>query len=238
MHALLLSKEDKSILAMKKALEAQQIRLAIKSDVFEITDFVHEYDCIILDSLSPQEAPSVVKRIRNAHCASSIVVLDSCQSTQERIHLYECGADDCLLRPFSLSEFAARLRALMRRQGGHVNHTLRVADLEIDCLRHTAKRGKRVLNLTSKEFALLEYLMRNAGRPLTRSMIMEHVWNEDYEGLTNVVDVFVNMLRRKIDRDFQLKLLRTARGIGYLIEDPGDVVVDERYSNMNEARAC
>ena len=238
MHALLLSKEDKSILAMKKALESQQIRLAIKSDIFEITDFAREYDCIILDSLSPQEAPSVVKRIRNAHLASPIIVLDSCKSTQDRIHLYECGADDCLLRPFSLSEFVARLRALMRRQGGHVNHTLRVADLEIDCLRRTAKRGNRLLSLTSKEFALLEYLMRNAGRPLTRSMIMEHVWNEDYEGLTNVVDVFVNMLRRKIDRDFRLKLLRTARGVGYLIDDPSDVAVDERYRNINEARAC
>ena len=126
----------------------------------------------------------------------------------------------------------------MRRQGGDVNHTLRVADLEIDCLRRTAKRGNRLLSLTGKEFALLEYLMRNAGRPLTRSMIMEHVWNEHYEGLTNVVDVFVNMLRRKIDRDFRLKLLRTARGVGYLIDDPSDVAVDETYSNINEARAC
>jgi DNA-binding response OmpR family regulator len=238
MHALLLSKEDKSILAMKKALESQQIKLVIKSDIFEATDFAGEYDCIILDSLSPQEAPSVVKRIRGARFASPIIILDSCESTQDRIHLYECGADDCLLRPFSLSEFVARLRAVMRRQGGHVNHTLRVADLEIDCLRRTARRSGKLLNLTSKEFALLEYLMRNAGRPLTRSMIMEHVWNEDYEGLTNVVDVFINLLRRKIDRDFQLKLLRTARGIGYLIEDPGDVVADEAYSNMNEARAC
>lgn len=238
MHALLLCKEDKSILAMKKALESQQIRLVIKSDILDAVDFAREFDCIILDSLPPQEAPSVVKRIRNARCASPIVVLNSYESTQQRIHLYECGADECLLRPFSLSEFVARLRALMRRHGGHVDHVLRVADLEIDSLRRTARRNGKILNLTSKEFALLEYLMRNVGRPLTRSMIMEHVWNEDYEGLTNVVDVFVNMLRRKIDRDFPVKLLRTSRGIGYLIEDPGELGHEESYSHMNAAQAC
>ena len=238
MHALLLSKEHNSNVAMMKALEAQQIRLAVKSDVLEAIHLAREYDCIIVDSWLPQEAPAIVTRIRSAHFASPIIVLDGCESTQDRIRLYECGADDCLLRPFSLSEFVARLRALMRRQGGHINHTLRVADLEIDCLRRTAKRGGKLLNLTSKEFALLEYLMRNAGRPLTRSMIMEHVWNEDYEGLTNVVDVFINLLRRKIDRDFQLKLLRTARGIGYLIEDPADVGFEEPFSSMNQAQAC
>jgi DNA-binding response OmpR family regulator len=238
MHALLLSKEQNSNIAMKKALEAQQISLAVKSDIFEATDLGREYDCIILDSWLPQEAPAIVRRIRSANCASPIIVLDSCESTEDRVRLYECGADECLLRPFSLSEFVARLRALMRRQGGPINNTLRVADLEIDRLRRTAKRGGRPLNLTSKEFALLEYLMRNVGRPLTRSMIMEHVWNEDYEGLTNVVDVFINLLRRKIDRDFQLKLLRTARGIGYLIEDPGDIGMDEHVSSMNQAQAC
>lgn len=238
MHALLLSKQQNSNVALKKALEAQQISLAAKSEIFEATDLAREYDCIILDSWTPEEAPAIVRRIRSAHCASPIIVLDSCQSTEDRIRLYECGADECLLRPFSLSEFVARLRALMRRQGGHLNHTLRVADLEIDCLRHTAKRGGKNLNLTSKEFALLEYLMRNAGRPLTRSMIMEHVWNEDYEGLTNVVDVFINLLRRKIDRDFQLKLLRTARGIGYMIEDPGEIGMGEHFTGMNEAQAC
>ena len=237
MYALLLTRDDQCDLAMLKALESQQINVSVSTDLFEITH-EREYDCIILDSLLPNEACDFVKRIRGTRVVAPIVVVDTCQSTEDRIRIYEYGADDCLLRPFSLSEFVARLRAVARRQYRMMDHTLRVADLEIDCVRRTAKRSGKMLNLTGKEFALLEYLMKNVGRPLTRSMIMEHVWNEDYEGLTNVVDVFINMLRRKVDKSFEPKLLRTARGVGYVIEAPSDMDVTTEDSSMDEARAC
>jgi two-component system copper resistance phosphate regulon response regulator CusR len=240
MHALLLTREHDCNVAMLKALESQQIKVVLAPDLLDMVDIAYgrEFDCIILDSLLPAKACEAVKRIREARVTSPIIVVDSSKSSDDRIRLYECGADECVLRPFSMSEFVARLRALVRRQYRIPDHTLRVADLEVDSARRTARRNGKPLNLTGKEFALLEYMMRNAGRPLTRSMIMEHVWHEDYEGLTNVVDVFINMLRRKVDKNFEPKLLRTARGIGYMIEDLSDVGISPDARSMDEARTC
>jgi DNA-binding response OmpR family regulator len=148
-----------------------------------------------------------------------IIVFNGCHSPADRVRLLEAGADDCLPDPVSLEELVARTRILLRRPAEPVRR-LRVGDLELDYeKRHVTRGGKRI-ELKPKEFAILEYLMRNAGRPVTRSMIVEHVWNGHFDGLTNVVDVHINHLRLKIEGGFKVQLILTAYGIGYELADP------------------
>jgi len=131
----------------------------------------------------------------------------------------ETGADDYLTKPFAFVELLARVRALLRR-GQPAPEKLQVADLALDCARRKVMRGAEAIELAPKEFGILEYMMRNRGRPLSRTMIVEHVWDMDYDGLTNIVDVYIRHLRSKIDDRFALKLIQTVRGIGYMIEAP------------------
>jgi two-component system copper resistance phosphate regulon response regulator CusR len=180
------------------------------------------YDAMILDLGLPKlDGMTLLKRLRKQHREVPVIILSSRSSVEDRVNGLQAGADDYVLKPFAFEELLARVYAVLRRPPKLMD-TMRVADLELDRLTRTTKRAGKVLNLTQREFAVLEYLMRNVGRPVTRTMLIEHVWNIGYEGLTNIVDVYINYLRAKVDHGFEKKLIHTARGVGYVLMDPDE----------------
>jgi len=152
-----------------------------------------------------------------------ILVLTARGKVEDRVQCLDIGADDYLVKPFSFSELSARIRALLRRSRLPSESVLTVEDLKLDRVERRVTRGSRAVDLTSKEFALLEYLMRNAGRRVTRAMIIEHVWNLAFDSSTNLVDVYINYLRRKVDDGSPRKLIHTIRGVGYELSGPTEV---------------
>src|SRR6202045_455307 len=185
-------------------------------------NFVHEtdYDLIILDIMLPDlDGLKVLERIRARKAGPPVLILSARGAVDDRVKGLEQGADDYLTKPFAFVELLARVRALLRR-GQPAPERLQVADLALDCARRKVIRGAESIELAPKEFGILEYMMRNKGRPLSRTMIVEHVWDMDYDGLTNIVDVYIRHLRSKIDDRFVQKLIHTVRGIGYMIEAP------------------
>ncbi len=182
------------------------------------------YDVIILDLNLPKlDGISLLKQLRPQNSAVPVLVLTGRGSVEDRVLSLDSGADDCLVKPFSFSELSARVRALMRRGRPVVDAVLKVADLQLNRVERKVIRDGRPIDLTTKEFALLEFLMRNAGRSTTRSAIIENVWNLSFETATNVVDVYINYLRRKVDDGFSTKLIHTVRGVGYEISQTAQV---------------
>lgn len=174
------------------------------------------YDLLILDlNLPVITGAEVLKKIRLNDEELPILILTATDHVAERVACLDAGADDYLTKPFSFSELSARVRALQRRKGRPVQTVLKIEDLELDCVRRTVQRAGKKIDLTPKEFSLLEYFMRNAGRRITRNMIIEHVWKLSPDTLTNVVDVYVNYLRKKIDEGAKVRLIHTVRGVGY-----------------------
>jgi two-component system copper resistance phosphate regulon response regulator CusR len=159
----------------------------------------------------------LLKRFRRKGGNAAVLVLTARDATTDKVENFEAGADDYLTKPFAFAELKVRVRALLRRQPSTRNNVLRVGDLELDRLGQQVRRAGKRIELTSKEYALLEYLASHAGRVLSRTMIIEHVWDESFEGLTNIVDVYVRHLRSKVDDPFPTKLIRTVRGAGYSI---------------------
>jgi two-component system copper resistance phosphate regulon response regulator CusR len=179
-----------------------------------------DYDLVILDLMLPDiDGMKVLERIRNRKVGPPVLILSARGDLDDRVKGLEAGADDYLVKPFAFVELLARVRALLRR-GQPAPEKLQVADLSLDCIRRKVTRAGETIDLAPKEFGILEYMMRNRGRPLSRTMIVEHVWDMDYDGLTNIVDVYIRHLRSKIDDRFPLKLIQTVRGIGYMIEAP------------------
>jgi two-component system OmpR family response regulator len=179
-----------------------------------------DYDIVILDLMLPDmDGLQVLEKIRNRKVGPSVLILSARGGLDDRVKGLEQGADDYLTKPFAFVELLARVRALMRR-GQPSPEKLQVADLALDTIRRKVTRGVETIDLAPKEFGILEYMMRNRGRPLSRTMIVEHVWDMDYDGLTNIVDVYIRHLRSKIDDRFPQKLIQTVRGIGYMIEGP------------------
>ena len=175
-----------------------------------------KYDLLILDLNLPVVSGSeVLAKVRGRDPDIPILILTATDEVAERVACLDAGADDYLTKPFSFSELSARIRAVLRRKNSPGMAVLQVADLELDYMRRTVHRSGRPVDLTPKEFALLEYFMRNTGRRITRNMIIEHVWKLSPDTMTNVVDVYVNYLRKKIDEGVQVKLIRTVRGVGY-----------------------
>ena len=177
-------------------------------------------DLVILDLMLPDmDGLQVLEKIRNKKAGPPVLILSARGQVDDRVKGLELGADDYLTKPFAFVELLARVRALLRR-GQPSPEKLQVADLTVDCVRRKVTRAAEPIELAPKEFGILEYMMRNKGRPLSRTMIVEHVWDMDYDGLTNIVDVYIRHLRSKIDDRFPLKLIQTVRGIGYMIEAP------------------
>jgi DNA-binding response OmpR family regulator len=174
------------------------------------------YDLLVLDlNLPVMGGHQVLKKIRSNDPDLAILILTATDHVSERVACLDAGADDYLIKPFSFSELSARVRALQRRKCSPAYAVLKIDDLEMDCLRRTVHRAGRPIELTPKEFSLLEYFMRNAGRCITRNMIIEFVWKLSPDTMTNVVDVYVNYLRKKIDDGAKHRLIHTVRGVGY-----------------------
>ena len=185
-------------------------------------DCIHstDYDLVVLDLMLPDmDGLQVMEKVRNRKLGPPVLILSARGALDDRVKGLELGADDYLVKPFAFVELLARVRALLRR-GQPAPEKLQVADLALDCIRRKVTRSGESIELAPKEFGILEYMMRNKGRPLSRTMIVEHVWDMDYDGLTNIVDVYIRHLRSKIDDRFNLKLIQTVRGIGYMIEGP------------------
>ncbi|MCC6389966.1 MAG: response regulator transcription factor [Bryobacterales bacterium] len=179
-----------------------------------------DYDLIILDLMLPDmDGLDVLEKVRNRKVSPPVLILSARNAVDDRVKGLELGADDYLVKPFAFVELLARVRALLRR-GQPIPERLQVGDLVLDCLRRKVARAGQNVDLAPKEFSILEYMMRNPGRPLSRTMIVEHVWDMDYDGLTNIVDVYIRHLRSKIDEGYQTRLIHTVRGIGYMLDFP------------------
>ena len=179
-----------------------------------------EYDGIVLDVMLPgRDGFSVCRELRASGNKTPVLMLTARDTVDDRVAGLDLGADDYLVKPFVFKELVARLRAITRRQSDTRSVELQVGDLTLNTVTHMALRGERRIELTTKEYNLLEFLMRNPNRVLTRTQIAEHVWNLDFLSESNVVDVYIRYLRRKIDGDTDLKLIKTVRGSGYLISD-------------------
>lgn len=204
---------------LRQGFDAENYAVDLTADGEEAKSLAQErnYDIAILDLTLPREGHlDLLRSVRAARKELPILILANRTRPEDRARVFDLGADDLVLKPFAFSELSARVRALLRR-GQTANSVLCVEDLVLSRVEHSVQRAGRKIELTPKEFALLEYLMRHAGQPVTRASIIENVWHTSRDSLTNVVDVYVNYLRKKVDASSQRKLIQTARGVGYLV---------------------
>jgi DNA-binding response OmpR family regulator len=218
---ILIIEDDEPVLSfLQRGLEAEQYSVEVASDGSRAKSLVdsHRYDLVILDlNLPTIDGIEVLKHLRLKDRRVPVLILSSRRGVEDRVRSLDLGADDFLPKPFAFSELCARARALLRRSSEGSEAVLQVGDLEFDRLKRVVRRGERQIDLTPKELALLQYLMENAGRCVTRAMIIEHVWKLSPDTVSNVVDVYINYLRKKIDEGSQNPLIHTLRGSGYVI---------------------
>ncbi len=222
MRILVVEDQPKMASFIKKGLNAQGYLVDVSETGMGAESMMAEtaYDLIVLDvNLPDQNGMDTARHIRNDGFKGPILMLTALSSTKDKIHGLDAGADDYLTKPFDFEELLARIRALLRRNSGSGTSKLRFADIEVDLVHRKVTRATVEINLTSREFSLLEYFMRNPNRPLTRVEISEHVWDVNFDTNTNVIDVYINMLRKKIDTPFQKKLIHTMVGYGYILRE-------------------
>jgi heavy metal response regulator len=222
MRILVVEDEKKVASFIKKGLEEEHYAVDIAYDGEEGLTLaqINEYDLILLDIMLPiLDGMEVLRQIRRNGSNVPVLMLTAKDSVEDIVTGLDGGSDDYLTKPFSFAELVARVRALLRRKEKEKTDLLTVGDLSLSTSTHRVKRGDREIELTAKEYALLEYLMRNPNRILTRVLITEHVWDYHFDPSTNVIDVYVNYLRKKIDQGFEKKLIHTIWGSGYMIKD-------------------
>jgi DNA-binding response OmpR family regulator len=223
MYLLLVEDDPRVARVVERALAEADHRVDVAHDGEEGLARAESgaYDLIVLDVMLPEiDGIEVAREVRRGRVRTPILMLTARDAVADRVRGLDAGADDYLTKPFALEELLARVRALGRRASdGLGEDALRVGDLTLDLQRHEARRGDRTIELTAKEFDLLAYLMRNAGRVLTKGQIVDHVWGYDNEASSNVVEIYIHYLRDKIDRDFARPLIRTVRGVGYTIKE-------------------
>ncbi|HXG91149.1 MAG TPA: response regulator transcription factor [Blastocatellia bacterium] len=223
MRILVVEDEAKMAAFIKRGLEEEGFAVDTAADGYEglFRAANGNYDLIILDITLPMmDGLEICQRLRNERISTPILLLTARDTVEMKVKGLDSGADDYLTKPFAFAELLARIRALRRRDRAEVSLKLQVADLVLDPLTRRVTRAGHLIELTSKEFALLECFMRHPDQVLSRTVLAEKVWNETFDSFTNVIDVYVNYLRNKIDRDFSPKLIHTVRGAGYVLRKP------------------
>ncbi len=222
MRILLVEDEDKVARFVTLGLKAERFAVDRASDGKTGLQYasLNPYDLLIVDLMLPElSGTELISRVRSRNTTVPIIVLTARDAVGDKVKNFEAGADDYLTKPFAFAELLIRIKALLRRGPASRSNTLTVGDLEIDRLTHQVKRNGIAVKLTSKEYSLLEYMAVNKGRVVSRTMIIEHVWDQSFEGFTNIVDVYIRQLRAKIDDPFKQKLIHTMRSVGYSLGD-------------------
>lgn len=220
MRILVVEDEPKLNELIAKRLQLEHYSVDACLDGREAIDYLScaEYDAVVLDIMLPGASGfEVLKHLRDRKDRTPVLFLTARDTIDDRVAGLDAGADDYLVKPFAFDELLARIRVMIRRSSGQVSNVFTLADLTVDCDARTVRRGEQDISLSSKEFAILEYLIRNSGKVLSRDKIGLHVWNYDYEGGSNIVDVYIRYLRRKLDDHFSPKLIHTVRGAGYVL---------------------
>jgi two-component system copper resistance phosphate regulon response regulator CusR len=222
MRILVVEDEQKLASFIKKGLEAERYAVDTAEhgeNGLELA-LIHDYDLLILDLMLPgMSGGDVLRAVRDRKPALPILVLTARDGLEDKIKHFEQGCDDYLTKPFAFAELVMRVKALLRRGGVQRKDQLQIVDLVLDRISRRVTRAGKSIDLTAKEFILLEYLMSNAGQVCSRNMIIEHVWDQGFDSFTNIVDVYIRYLRNKVDRDFEPPLIHTVRGVGYVLSE-------------------
>ena len=224
MKILVIEDEEKVASFIKKGLEEEDFKVDVVYEGIEGENKIktNNYDLIILDIMLPgKDGTEILKNVRDAGIDTPIIMLTAKDSINDKINSFESGCDDYITKPFSFEELLLRVKAVLKREGktSEKETVLRFADLKLDLIKRKAFRGDKEIELTTKEFALLELLMKNPGKVLTRADISRDVWEYDFDTLTNIIDVYINHLRKKVDKDFDKRLIHTIRGVGYILKE-------------------
>jgi DNA-binding response OmpR family regulator len=220
---LLIVEDDRKLAEfVARGLRAEGFAVDIVADGREGRDHIdaHAYDLLILDLMLPHISGSeLLRMLRRSNPTLPVLVVTACDATDDKVKHFEAGADDYLTKPFDFAELLARVKSLLRRTPVERADVILVSNLEVNRLTRQVRRAGQDIELTGKEYALLEYLLSSPSRVFTRTMILEHVWDASFEGVANMVDVYVRHLRRKVDDPFPVKLIHTVRGVGYCVRE-------------------
>jgi DNA-binding response OmpR family regulator len=222
MRLLLVEDDPKLADFVARSLRAERLTVDVVGDGSEALSDIesHEYDLLLLDLSLPRVSGSEVLRlVRRSNPTLPILILTARDAIPDKVRHFEAGADDYLTKPFDIAELLVRVKALLRRAPGPRADVIMISDLELNRLTREVRRGGQNIELTAKEYALLEYLLSSPTRVFSRSMILQHVWDQSFEGVTNIVEVYVRHLRRKVDDPFPVKLIHTVRGVGYCVRE-------------------
>jgi DNA-binding response OmpR family regulator len=220
---ILMVEDDRKLAEfVARGLRAERFAVDLAVNGREGENYAHayDYDLLILDLMLPQlSGTELLRRLRRSRASLPVLVLTARDTIEDKVTHFETGADDYLTKPFDFAELLVRIKALLRRTPVERADVLRIADLELNRLTQLVRRDGRRIDLTAKEFALFEYLLCSPGRVFSRTMILNHVWDQSFEGVTNIVDVYVRYLRRKVDEAYPVKLIHTVRGVGYCVRE-------------------